>query len=293
MWPPRKGGCRKKCPPRRPGPQERGLGLCATQWCILPATIWFLNSSSAGTRPKAPGRRPCYPTRSPPAPQKLKAGHPFPPPKEELKAQGLAWSSSVYRVCSLHFQMATVAQRGACRGHTAIQGGGSARTRRPASRPSSALGTSLHSHGGSWQEARPVTHLWLSVRPSPQPHAGEGTTAPQVRASAPAPTREKSPLSPRASPWGGSRRRAERWGRAPRPRGSGGCEPTLGSSEGPTFGGTVRRSQVAGSSSHQVLGTLEFRLRPRPLLSPGEREDPAPARPGLSSGKSQTKSWEK
>lgn len=105
MWcgPQGREGVGRNARPGAPGRRRGGLGLCATQWCILPTPVWFLNSSGSGTRPKAPGARPCYLTHSPSAPQKLKAGHPSPPPKGELKAQGLAWRSSVYRVHSLLF----------------------------------------------------------------------------------------------------------------------------------------------------------------------------------------------
>lgn len=92
-------------------------------------------------------------------------------------------------------------------GHT---GRGSTRTQRWA-----LIGTA---RGMSWEDARPVPLLSLSVEPFPQPQSGEMTSSPQARAGAQAPAPERSSLSPRGPRRGGKGRRNERWGRAQTPR---------------------------------------------------------------------------
>ncbi|XP_045338344.1 collagen alpha-1(I) chain-like [Leopardus geoffroyi] len=91
----------------------------------------------------------------------------------------------------------------------------------------------------------------------------------------PGPNPEKVARRPRASLRGGGRRRAERWPHALRPRDSGERESTLGTPGGQKLGGTVGRSQAAGSCSG-----------PGPLHSasvhtlPGVKGGPDSRRPG-------------
>lgn len=173
-------------PPRRLEPQERGVRSCGP--VARPHTPNLVSKQLQRWNPPLGPREEAllYPTYSPSAPLKLKAGHPSLPPTGELKSQGLAWSRSVYRVYILLFHrwQATAAQRGACWSHTATQGGELHQDRRRASGPSPALGTSQHSHGASWQETRPLSPLSLNVESFPQPQAGEVTTRPQARAGA-------------------------------------------------------------------------------------------------------------